>query len=691
MSADAQGKVNAGHLKRSAYLYVRQSSLKQVLHHTESTQRQYALRRRAVALGWAAEHIIVIDADQGQSGASAEDREGFQQLVTEVGMGRAGIVMGLEVSRLARNNADWHRLLEICALTGTLILDEDGVYDPAHFNDRLLLGLKGTMSEAELHWLRMRLIGGLLNKARRGELRSPLPIGFVYDAADRVVLDPDSQVQSTLRLFFETFQRTGSAMATVKHFRRERLRFPRRVHGGLHKGEVVWGEIEHHRALWVLHNPRYAGAFFYGRCRQRTHGERRYVRLPREEWIALVRDAHPGYISWEEFERNQERLRENSAVRGSERRRSPAREGTALLQGLAICGCCGRRMTVRYNAGKGKLQPNYVCQREGIERGEPVCQHVSGPSIDTAIGQLVIKALSPLALEVTLAVQQELQMRLAEADALRAKAVERARYDAELARRRYLRVDPDNRLVADALEADWNEKLRAHTHAQENYEQQKQADQAQFDETMRTRILALSRDFPALWHDPATPDRERKRMLRLLIEDVTLTKGRELLVQVRFRGGAIQTLTLPRPLPAWKIRQSSDELIAEIDRLLDHYTDKGIAERLNARGIRSGEGKTLHHLMIRRLRADYGLKSLYERLRAADYLTRDEIAAQLGITPSSVNLWRRNGWLRGVAYNDKSEYLYAPLGNDAPVRYKRKHYQETKITPHRAEGAQYEA
>ncbi|MGH8568357.1 MAG: recombinase family protein, partial [Gammaproteobacteria bacterium] len=501
MSADAQGKVNAGHLKRSAYLYVRQSSLKQVLHHTESTQRQYALRRRAVALGWAAEHIIVIDADQGQSGASAEDREGFQQLVTEVGMGRAGIVMGLEVSRLARNNADWHRLLEICALTGTLILDEDGVYDPAHFNDRLLLGLKGTMSEAELHWLRMRLIGGLLNKARRGELRSPLPIGFVYDAADRVVLDPDSQVQSTLRLFFETFQRTGSAMATVKHFRRERLRFPRRVHGGLHKGEVVWGEIEHHRALWVLHNPRYAGAFFYGRCRQRTHGERRYVRLPREEWIALVRDAHPGYISWEEFERNQERLRENSAVRGSERRRSPAREGTALLQGLAICGCCGRRMTVRYNAGKGKLQPNYVCQREGIERGEPVCQHVSGPSIDTAIGQLVIKALSPLALEVTLAVQQELQMRLAEADALRAKAVERARYDAELARRRYLRVDPDNRLVADALEADWNEKLRAHTHAQENYEQQKQADQAQFDETMRTRILALSRDFPALWHD----------------------------------------------------------------------------------------------------------------------------------------------------------------------------------------------
>jgi DNA invertase Pin-like site-specific DNA recombinase len=263
MTTHAAGKVDARHLKRNAYLYVRQSTLRQVFENTESTQRQYALKQRAVGLGWRVEQIVVVDTDLGQSGASAVDREGFQKLVAEVGMGRAGIVMGLEVSRLARNSTDWHRLLEICALTDTLILDEDGIYDPAHFNDRLLLGLKGTMSEAELHMLRARLIGGMMNKARRGELQMRLPIGLVYDAAGRVALDPDRQVQQTLRTFFETFRRTGSAMATVKDFRRQGLTFPRRVGHGPNKGEVIWGPLLHHRALWLLHNPRYAGAFCY--------------------------------------------------------------------------------------------------------------------------------------------------------------------------------------------------------------------------------------------------------------------------------------------------------------------------------------------------------------------------------------------------------------------------------------------
>jgi DNA invertase Pin-like site-specific DNA recombinase len=379
VNAHAHSKVQSHHLLRRAYLYVRQSSLTQVLHNTESTQRQYALKERAFALGWTIEQLVTIDDDLGKSGASAEQRAGFQTLITEVSMGRAGIVMGLEVSRLARNHADWHRLLEICALAGTLILDEDGVYDPAHFNDRLLLGLKGAMSEAELHLLRTRLIGGILSKARRGELRHALPVGLVYDAADRVALEPDAQVRQTLALFFETFQQTGSATATVKHFRAQRLCFPRRCRSGVHKGEILWGELTHHRALWVLHNPRYAGAFCYGRSRQRQQGSQRYQRLPREEWIALIPDAHPGYITWEAFERNEQRLRENAAVRGSDRRRSAPREGPALLQGLAICGHCGRRMTVRYSTRNGQLHPEYVCQREGNERGEPVCQHIAGP------------------------------------------------------------------------------------------------------------------------------------------------------------------------------------------------------------------------------------------------------------------------------------------------------------------------
>ncbi len=288
MTSDTVGKVQTRHLKRKAYLYVRQSTLRQVFENTESTQRQYSLKQRAIALGWASDQVEIIDKDLGQSGASAADREGFQNLVTEVGMGRAGIVMGLEVSRLARNSTDWHRLIEICALTDTLILDEDGVYDPAHFNDRLVLGLKGTMSEAELHLLRARLIGGLLNKAKRDELHVRLPVGFVYDVAGRVALDPDSQVQQTLRSFFETVRRTGSATATVKAFRQQGLRFPHRVDHGPNKGNIIWGELVDYRAIWILHNPRYAGVFFYGRSRQRKMAhEGRYL-LERDEWTSFI-------------------------------------------------------------------------------------------------------------------------------------------------------------------------------------------------------------------------------------------------------------------------------------------------------------------------------------------------------------------------------------------------------------------
>lgn len=368
MTGAAHQKVNTGHLKRNAYLYVRQSTLRQVFENSESTKRQYGLRQSAVALGWPVERIIVIDSDLGHSGASAVDREGFQKLVTEVSLGKAGIVLGLEVSRLARNSTDWHRLLEICALTDTLIPDEDGVYEPSHFNDRLLLGLKGTMSEAELHVLRARLQGGILNKARRGELQCPLPVGFVCNANSEPVLDPDKQVQETIRFFFDTFRRTGSACAVVKEFRRKGLLFPRRLKRGPNKGDLVWAELPHSRTLCLLHNPRYAGAFVYGRSRTRTHpdGSTSYKRLPREQWM-LCKDAHPACISWEQYEENLCRLRENAQAIGADRRKSPPREGPALLQGLVVCGVCGSRMTVRYHARQDRLIPEYVCQRDGVE------------------------------------------------------------------------------------------------------------------------------------------------------------------------------------------------------------------------------------------------------------------------------------------------------------------------------------
>ncbi len=443
MTATAHQKVNAGHLKRNAYLYVRQSTIRQVFENTESTQRQYALRQHAVALGWPLERIIVIDSDLGQSGATAVDREGFQKLVAEVGLGKAGIVLGLEVSRLARNCTDWHRLLEICALSDTLILDEDGVYDPSHFNDRLLLGLKGTMSEAELHVLRARLQGAILNKASRGELPCPLPVGFVYNAEKQPIRDPDKQVQESIQFFFQTFRRVGSACGVVKTFREKGLLFPRRLKKGPHKGDLVWGELPHSRTLHILHNPRYAGAFVYGRSRTRrkADGGWSYTRLPREQWM-LLQDAHPGYICWEQYEENLQRLRENAQANGADRRKSPPREGPALLQGVVVCGVCGNRMTVRYHTAQGRLAPDYVCQRAGIEHGLSICQRIVGDHIDKAVGQLLIETITPLALEVTLTVQQELQARLDEVDRLRKKQVERARYEADLAQRRYLHVDP---------------------------------------------------------------------------------------------------------------------------------------------------------------------------------------------------------------------------------------------------------
>lgn len=668
MTHEAHQKVQPSHLKRNAYLYVRQSTLRQVIENTESTQRQYALKQHAAALGWPLERIIVIDTDLGQSGASATDREGFQRLVTEVSLGRTGTVLGLEVSRLVRNSMDWHRLLEISALTGTLILDEDGVYDPAHFNDRLLLGLKGTMSEAELHVLRARLHGGIRNKARRGELFVRPPMGFVYNAEKQLVLDPDQQVQRSVRLLFETFCQTGSAMAAVRLFAAQGLQFPRRVHSGPNKGDLTWAGLEHSRVLRILHNPRYTGAFVYGRThtRKTVDGDWVIEHVPRDEWEVLIRDVHAGYIDWAEYEQNQRRLHDNCQAYGEDRRKSPPREGPALLQGLLICGRCGKRMTVRYHTRRGQLFPDYVCQREGIEHAETVCQRVPGAGIDEAIGNILVEAVTPVTLEVALAVQQELQSRLEEADRLRQQQVERARYEAELARRRYLRVDPDNRLVADSLEADWNDKLRLLAQAQEACEQQRTQDRKLVDDQQRAAILSLASNFPQLWHEPSTPDRERKRMVRLLLEDVTVSREDHLMLHLRFKGGAHRSIQLPLPRRSWEQRQTRQEAVAEIDRLLDHHTYPEIAAMLNNQGLQSGEGKPFTARIVARIQRSYGLTPRYDRLRKAGMLTVEEMAKVLGLNPKRVKIWSRHGLIHGHAYNGKNDCLYERPGDNPP-------------------------
>ena len=661
MTATTASKVSAAHLARTAYLYVRQSSLRQVMHNTESTERQYALRQRAVALGWPAEQIVVIDTDQGQSGASADGREGFQRLVADVGLGKAGIVLGLEVSRLARNNADWHRLLEISALSGTLICDEDGLYDPGDFNDRLLLGLKGTMSEAELHFIRARLQGGILSKARRGELQTPLPVGLVYDGAGKVVLDPDAGVQRALAHLFQTFERTGSARAVVYAFNREGLRFPTRIRKRPHKGELAWTELSHWRVLRTLHNPRYAGAFVYGRKRTRktSDGKIAYQLQPRDQWT-LIPDAHPGYISYERFELNERLLAANAHAHGTDRTAGPAREGTALLQGLAVCGRCGRRMTVRYHQRRDTLVPDYKCVGENIQRHGPVCLALPGAAIDQAISQLLLDTVTPLALDVALTVQAELEARADEADELRRSHVDRARQRAELARRRYLAVDPGNRLVADTLEADWNDALRAVQAAQDDYDRASAAAHAALDEQHKARVRALAADFPKLWTDPATPPRERKRVARLLIEDVTLDRTDQIHLHVRLRGGQTISLTTAIPLRAWQARQSHPDTIKLLDQLLDTHTDAETAEQLNHAGHTSGTGKPFTAAIVLHLRRNHDLPSHSERLRARGLLTVGEIAERLDIHTSTIKAWQRAGLLTAHKANDKNMLLYEP-------------------------------
>jgi DNA invertase Pin-like site-specific DNA recombinase len=672
-----QSKVTADHLRRDAYLYVRQSSLYQVANNTESSRRQYDLRGRAVALGWPAESVIVIDVDQGQSGATAADREGFQRLVADVSLGKAGIVLGLECSRLARNNADWHRLLELCSLSGTLICDEDGLYDPGSINDRLLLGLKGTISEAELHFIRARLQGGLLAKAARGELRVRLPVGLSYDQLGNATLDPDISVRAAIEYLFRCFERTGSAHAVVKQFAAEGLKFPgRHGVGGPHAGELYWKSLRHDMVLFTLHNPRYAGAYFYGRRKTFTDidGHTRTVLKPRDQWTVLIKDAHPGYITFEQYEHNQQTLAANAAAHSdTERGAGPAREGPALLQGLVVCGKCGRRMTVNYHARcNGELVPNYHCSREGIATGTPPCQTINGAGVDEAIATLVLGQLTPLAIEAALAVSTELAQRAADADRIRQMGVQRAEHAAEAARRRYLAVDPTNRLVADQLEADWNNKLRELADAKDEYGRATQDGNRPLTDEQQTKIRALATDLPALWANPATPMRERKRLIRLLLTDVTLIDASEqITAHVRLSGGQHHTLKLPRPLRAWEQHTTPASTIELIEQLLDECTYDETVTILNQRGLTGGWGKPFTVTSLTQLCKNRGIPSHHDRLRAQGLLTLDEIARQLGVSAQTIKVWQRRGQITGQRIDGRRAHLYHPGQTRPTDRHRR--------------------
>lgn len=680
MDEKAHQKVKPEHLQRNAYLYVRQSTMRQVIEHQESTKRQYALSQRAVALGWPSESIVVIDEDQGHSGALGK-RQGFERLVSEVGMGRAGIVLSLEAARLARNNTQWHRLLEICAITDTLILDEEAVYDPGYFNDRLLLGLKGTVSEAEWHMIRSRLQGGMLNKASRGELKIRLPIGFIYDDKDRIVLDPDRQIQESIRHLFATFRRVGSVFRTVRAFKTEGLQFPSRMYQGPRKGEVIWSDLKLSRVVYILRNPQYTGAYVYGRRTQKRRdvkGRPITMWLPEGKWHTFIKDAHERYISWDDYEENLKRLEANRKSGNGFNRTAP-REGPALLQGLALCGICGKRMRVRYRGCAGKVHPHYQCKGLDEYVAGEMCQNISGARVDQAVGDLLLEAMNPAALDVALAVQKELQDRLEEADRLRYRQVERARHEAELARRRYMRVDPDNRLVADSLEAEWNLRLRELREAEKSYEKERKKDHEVLTDQMQDKIRSLTDDFARLWNDPQVAQREKKRIARLLIEDVTLRREtKQYKVHVRFKAGTSRTLILKRPKFPWETWTTDPETVSHIDSLLDHHTNNQVALILNEKGYKTGQGQKFDGYRVSRLRRAYGMKSRYERLREAGLLTRKELAALQGVNRATISKWREKGRIKGHLADDQGQYLFENPG-EVSLRLKKKVNHKTIV------------
>jgi hypothetical protein len=459
-------------------------------------------------------------------------------------------------------------------------------------------------------------------------------------------------------------------MQTVKLFHEQGLCFPRRIRKGPNKGELHWVKAAHSRILQVLHNPRYAGAFVYGRVRTRRlpDGKNSTTKVARSDWQFVMPGIHAGYITWEQFEANQKRLSANALGFGGARKAGPVREGPALLQGRVICGICGERMGVHYNIAYHQVAPTYVCQEASVRNAERVCQRVSGHVVDQAMSNLLLELMQPMTLEIALAVQQEVEGRITETDALRRKHVERAQYEAELARRRYMKVDPDHRLVADSLEAEWNNKLRSLTEAQEQYEKQTQKQRLLIDSQTREQLFSLAADFPRVWNDPAVEPRERKRILRLLVEDVTLINGAVIQVHVRLRGGATRSLTLDKPLPIAQIRKTKPEVVAEIDALLDHYCDREVAEVLNRQGRRTWQDESFNLKKIAHIRKAFNLKCRYSRLRARGLLTAKEMSVRHDVTTTTINAWGREGLLQKYRYDNVRRCLYEPLADGTVIK-----------------------
>jgi DNA invertase Pin-like site-specific DNA recombinase len=649
-----RGKITASHLARLAIVYLRQSSAAQVEHNRESTERQYALAERACELGWPADRIVVIDEDLGLSGSGTAARSGFARLTAEVALARVGLVLGLEVSRLARNNAEWYRLIDLAGLTDTLIGDADGLYHPALFNDRLLLGLKGTMSEAELHVLRARLDGGIRNKAAKGELRRGLPVGFVWGEEDgEVRFHPDEAVGTAIRQVFARFAETGSARRVWLWFRAEGLKFPLQMHQA---GEIRWVEASYTAIHHVLANPVYAGAYAYGRTRREIvldaagGRKKRLRRLPRAEWQVLIPDHHPGFIDWQTYEANQERLAHNTRP-GPHKEGGAVREGAALLQGLARCGHCGRRLHTHYRGRNAA--PGYHCPGKVLAEGRGAyCLSIGGIQIDEAVTGAFLAALQPAGLAATLAAAERLESDREGALKQWRLGAERAHYEAQRAERRYRAVDPDNRLVARGLEREWEERLRALDAAKAELERRERERPRVISEAERNRLFALGPDLAAVWNAPTTTPRDRKELLRTLIEEVTISVDRDKASSrliLRWKGGALNEIeiALPRSRPATV--RTNEDTIALVRRLAVHYPYGVIAGILNRQGRATAYGHRFIAGRVGNLRRHWGIPSREPTgdPPEGELMTIKKAAAALGVAPSTIHRLLNDGIIAG--------------------------------------------
>lgn len=649
-------KVQTRHRDRHAVVYVRQSTMRQVLQHQESTRLQYALAGRACQLGWGREQVVVIDDDLGRSAASALDRPGFQRLVAEVGLGHVGLVLGIEVSRLARSCRDWHQLLEMCALFDTLIADADGIYDPGTYNDRLLLGLKGTMSEAELHILKARMHEGRRAKAGRGELVIGLPRGYVLRPSGEVALDPDEQVRSTIRLVFDVFERRRSIRGVLVYLVDHDIQLPDRVRSGPSKGEVRWNRPNQATLGDMLRHPAYAGAYVYGRRRMerrsqlpgKPHSGRRFIRAP-EQWAVLHRDRWPAYIDWDTYARNQEQMAANRAKHDG-----VPRGGPALLGGLIRCGRCGRRMMLAYN-DNGR-EGRYQCCQLATTFGGPRCQSLSAQPVDRLVSKLMLAALAPSAIEVSLQLAEDVELERAERRRHWSQRLERARYETALARRRYEAVDPENRLVARTLERDWEAALAAEQALEAEHARELGRQPARLQAAEMDAMRHLAKDVPSLWHAPTTTAKDRQAIARLMLEQVVVrveANSEHVEVACNWAGGVRTRHALVRPVQRFEQLRGFDQLLATIrDLRRQGCSAAAVAERLNAAGWRPPKREAFEASMIQRLVFRYGLgkgrpiwSGNVPREPGAEW-TLQETSARLGIHRHTAYRWLREGRLR---------------------------------------------